>query len=215
MPPTRTPGQRAGLTRAGVLAAARELLAERGLDSLTMRALAHRLGVAPNALYSHVAHKTALVDALLDEVLAEVWAPASAFADPVAGLREIMTASYRALLDHPDLVPHALARHGSRGPHAHRLGETTTALLARAGVAEQHRAEALRVLIVYAIGSAAFAAGSPIGPDAPPLGADELLGNFTSGLGWLLDGIVATATDSRPRPDNPARLDTPPNSSRT
>ena len=65
----RGPGQRAGLTRAAVLDTAHALLAEDGLDALTMRALARRLGVAPNALYSHVPGKTELVDALLDDRL--------------------------------------------------------------------------------------------------------------------------------------------------
>lgn len=194
----RTPGQRAGLTHAAVLAAARELLAEGGVRVLTMRALAGRLGVAPNALYSHVADKTALLDDLLDDVLAEVWAPASAFADPVAGLHTIMTTSYRALLAHADLVRHALARQGSRGPHAQRLGATTVALLRRAGVPATETAQALRVLVVYVIGSAALAAGPAGVGDEAPLGADELLDSFTRGLGWLVGGIVTvTARLSR------------------
>ena len=50
-----------------MLAAARELLADGGAQALSMRALASRLAVAPNALYSHVENKTALLDALLDD----------------------------------------------------------------------------------------------------------------------------------------------------
>lgn len=190
----RTPGQRAGLTHAAILTAARDLLAERGIESLTMRALAKRLGVAPNALYSHIPGKTALLDDLLDDVLAHVWAPAEDFEDPVAGLYQVMTTSYQALVDHPDLVPHSLARQGSRGPHAQRLGETTTALLVRAGVRESDAASALRVLVVYAIGSAALAARPPIGVDEErPLSTGELLDSFTRGLHWLLAGIVGTS----------------------
>jgi AcrR family transcriptional regulator len=40
-----------------------------------MRTLARRLGVAPNAVYSHVASKADLLDALLDDLLAEVTPP--------------------------------------------------------------------------------------------------------------------------------------------
>ena len=65
----RSLGQRAGLTHARVLAAARELLAESGFEALTMRSLALRLDVSPNALYSHVESKTALIADVLDGLL--------------------------------------------------------------------------------------------------------------------------------------------------
>jgi AcrR family transcriptional regulator len=43
-----------------------------GVDALTMRALATRLGVVPGALYRHVRNKEQLRDLVLDGVLAEV-----------------------------------------------------------------------------------------------------------------------------------------------
>jgi TetR/AcrR family transcriptional regulator, tetracycline repressor protein len=182
----RSPGQRAGLTRGRVLAAARELLAEEGLTALTMRGLATRLGVAPNALYSHVDSKTALVDAVLDDVLGEVTAPSSDAPDPVAGLHALMASTYEVLLAHPDLVPVYLARQGARGPNARVLGDTMLVLLARAGVEGQPAIEALRVLIVYTIGFAAF--DRPRADAAVP--AAKLAGNFDRGLGWLLAGVT-------------------------
>jgi len=195
----RTPGQRAGLTRAQVLGAASELLAERGLDALTMRALAERLEVAPNALYSHVAGKTALLDDLLDDVLAQVDDPGSDVGDPATGLHDLMASAYRVLLEHPDLVPLYLARGGARGPNARRLGDVVLARLAGAGVRGTPAREALRVLIVYTIGFAAFTARTPIaGTDAPPLRAEELRDNFDSGLRWLLAGVLAHTSGRRP-----------------
>jgi len=173
-----------------VLAAADALLAEQGMVALTMRAVAERLGVAPNAIYSHVANKTALVDGVLDEVLARVEVPTDEAGDPSAGLHELMTAAHRVLLARPDLVPLYLARHGARGPHAQRLGEVTLALLARAGVTGPAAGEALRVLIVYTIGFAAFTARLP-SAEQGPVPADEAARNFDSGLRWLLAGITA------------------------
>ena len=58
-----------------MLAAARSALAEDGVEAVSMRQLARRLGVAPNALYSHVASREELIDALLDDTLNEVRAP--------------------------------------------------------------------------------------------------------------------------------------------
>jgi AcrR family transcriptional regulator len=106
----RSPGQRAGLSREAVLAAARALLDQEGLERLSMRRLADRLGVAPNALYSHVAGRTELIDALLDDTLGEVEAPDLRDGDWRAGLEAIMRRTYAVLLSHPDLVPLYLAR---------------------------------------------------------------------------------------------------------
>jgi TetR/AcrR family tetracycline transcriptional repressor len=188
----RSPGQRAGLTHARVLTAARDLLAEGGLKALTMRALADRLDVRPNTLYSHVESKTALIDGVLDDVLAEVEAPTPEVEDAGTGLHTLMASTYDVLLGHPDLVPLYLARQGARGPNAQRLGNIMLVLLARAGVSGHRAREALRVLIVYTIGFAAFATRPPFElDDAPVLLGEEITGNFNSGLRWLLAGIIA------------------------
>jgi TetR/AcrR family transcriptional regulator, tetracycline repressor protein len=183
----RTPGQRAGLSRAAVLAAARDLAADQGADALSMRALARRLGVAPNALYSHVAGRTDLVDQLLDDLLAAVRTPDQG-ADPAAGIETIMTSAYRTLTAHPELVPLYLQRQGARGPNAVALGEVLDALLARAGV--QDVPDARRALIVHAIGFAAFA-GSDVLPADMPATA------FTKSLRWLLAGMTKAPTPQR------------------
>jgi TetR/AcrR family tetracycline transcriptional repressor len=184
------PGQRAGLTRGRVLAAARELVAEEGLQALTMRNLAARLVVRPNALYSHVPNKGALLDELLDDVLAEVDAPSQDADDPAAAVHALMGSTYDVLLAHPDLVPLYLARQGTRGPNARRLGDVMDTLLARAGVKGARVHEARRALIVYTLGFAAFATRPSFEPDGVRvLSADELRDNFDSGLRWLLAGI--------------------------
>lgn len=193
---SRGPGQRAGLSRAAVLAAARALFGEGGAEAVTMRALARRLGVAPNALYSHVASKTVLVDDLLDELLSGVDAPAPDAEDPVAALHGLMRSTYALLIANPDLVPLYLARQGARGPHAVRLGEVTDELLDRAGVERAAIPLARRVLIVHTIGSAAFATGRVVGSagtslEARPLSAGQTDESFDLSLRWLLIGIVS------------------------
>ena len=185
--PRRAPGRRAGLGRGQVLEAARGLLIERGSTGLTMRALAARLGVAPNALYSHVADKTELVDLVLDDVLGGVPLPAegTAEADPVGAVRAVMLASYDVLVTHADLMPHFLARQGARGERAVRLGVFTLDALERAGVPGQPGRDALRVLIVNTIGFAAFSAEGGVLPAA------EVRATYERALDWLLAGITA------------------------
>jgi len=147
--------------------------------------------VTPNELYSHVPSKTALIDELLDSALAQVQAPNAATGDPAAGLHRLMASTYDVLLSNANLVPLYLARRGARGPVARQLGDVVLALLAEGGVRGDRAQEALRVLIVYTIGFAAFAAEPPLDPDGLPLpGVAELRGNFGSGLRWLLAGIT-------------------------
>lgn len=164
-----------------------------------MRALAERLGVSPNALYSHVESRTALVDDILDDTLGTVDAPDPDSGDPIAGVHALMASTYRALLAHADLIPLYLARQGARGPNAQHLGDIMLALLARAGVTGQPAREALHVLIVYTIGSAAFATRSPLttGEASPTATADHHAAHFEHGLDWILAGISGPPVQTR------------------
>ena len=190
MSTARGPGQRAGLDTDQVLAAARAVLREDGIDALSLRAVARRLGVAPNTLYSHVAGKDGLLDLVLDDVLGEVALPSEEDLrrDPWGVVRAIMLDSYDVLLAHSGLVPAYLDRQGARGVQARRLGVVTMRALVTAGLDEAAAREAMRVLIVNTVGFAAFSA-RPQGAGARVIGADELRRNFESGLDWLLAGI--------------------------
>src|SRR6266498_3689714 len=64
--------RRPPLTRQRVVAQALAIIAQDGVEALTMRSLAARLGVVPGALYRHVRNKEQLQDLVLDGVLAEV-----------------------------------------------------------------------------------------------------------------------------------------------
>ena len=186
----RTPGQRAGLNRPAVLAAAHDLVGEHGVGGLTMRALADRLDVKPNALYSHVENKDALLGELLEEVLGRIETPAADVADPVEGLRTLLTGIYRALGEQPDLAPFWPAWQGLGGPNGRRLGALVEQLLERTGLTGDRAAAARRVLLVYAIGFATQAPHrEPIGFVVPGTVSPRPSADFASGLDWLLAGI--------------------------
>jgi TetR/AcrR family transcriptional regulator, tetracycline repressor protein len=213
--PARGAGQRAGLTREAVLAAARRVADEEGLERLTMRRLAAELGVMPNALYTYFPHKEALLDALLDDLLAGVEAGDPAEGDWRDGLVRVMDATRRLLLAHPQLASAFIARPGL-GPNAVRLGEISLELLRRGGLEGERAVEALRVLLIYSLGFAAFQAPR-LQTDSParareveaayaglpedrypklrrlagPLAAPTSDRQFHTGLRWLLDGIAA------------------------
>ncbi|MFE1229891.1 TetR/AcrR family transcriptional regulator [Streptomyces sp. NPDC058745] len=78
-PPTSRRGPRQGLTVDAVVDAAIALADEGGLDALTMRAVAQRLGVTPMTLYTYVPGKAELLDLMLDTVFLRM--PRAGFAD--------------------------------------------------------------------------------------------------------------------------------------
>lgn len=176
-----------------------------------MRRLAAELGVAPNAIYSHVPDKEALLDALLDAVLADVVVPARG--GWRGRIEALLADTRRVLLAHPDLVPHFLARQ-SVGPNALRLGEAMLEQMHRGGVAHEHAATALQVLLVHTIGGVAFELPRAREPDPEARAARGLAALsrpeafphsaavaedlsrhrgdavFRAGLAWILDGLA-------------------------
>lgn len=68
-PPNRGPKQ--GLTLAAIAEAGVAIADEGGLDAVSMRRVAERLGVGTMSLYTYVPGKTELIEAMLDRVLGE------------------------------------------------------------------------------------------------------------------------------------------------
>lgn len=208
----RRPGNRAGLDSDQVLAVARDVVRGEGVEGLTMRRLAERLGVAPNALYSHYADKGALLDAVLDSLLGEVASSHRNQVDWRDALVALMVASRRMLLDHQEFLPHLMAR-PMRGPNAARLGEETLALLEHGGINGPVAVDALRALLTFTFGSVVLDAPRAREPDparreresevafrarselervsrlSEPLARRPVEGAFEAGLRWLIDGI--------------------------
>ncbi|GAB3750893.1 TetR/AcrR family transcriptional regulator [Microlunatus parietis] len=183
----RSRGERAGLSREQIVAAARRTLATRGLAGLSLRAVAAELGVAPNAIYSHLDDKNALLDAVLDDVLTAVRNPSAK--NPRRALRTIMVDTYDTLVEHPSLVGAYLTRQGSRGPEAQRLGVIMDDCLDRLGAGGRAGEAGRRTMIVYTIGYAAFATGWTADGEQP-LSASRVRRDFLAGLDWLINGIV-------------------------
>src|SRR3712207_9297497 len=68
--------RRAPLNRDRVLRAAVALADDVGIQALSMRNLAERLGVVPMALYKHVANKEQLLDGMVEVIVGEIDPPA-------------------------------------------------------------------------------------------------------------------------------------------
>jgi AcrR family transcriptional regulator len=144
---------RRALTRERVVTEALAIISTDGVQALSMRALASRLGVVPSALYRHVRSKEQLHDLTLDAVLAEV----DLQADPTLTWAEQVTAlAHRlrgVLEDHPGIAG-LLKTRDPLSPHSLALAEAFLALLHEAGLPDRQAALAFRLIYDYTLGFA-------------------------------------------------------------
>jgi AcrR family transcriptional regulator len=151
--PTRT--QRGFLSRDRIIQEAFALLDEHGPGALSMRRLADHLGVAPNALYTHVRGKADLIDGLIDQIYAGLELepdPAADWSEQLAAIAHDVRAQ---LLAHPAVVPFALQQTGL-GPNGLRLGEAIYGVLRPAGFSDQATVGIVYALLTYILGFVAL-----------------------------------------------------------
>jgi AcrR family transcriptional regulator len=231
--------RRPRLTRQRVVAEALAVIAEDGIQALTMRSLAARLGVVPGALYHHVRNKEQLQDLVLDGVLAEV----DVHLDPSLPWTEqlkVLAHRLRQVLEAHPGVAGILKTRDPLGPHSLTLAEAFLSPLQAAGFADRQAGLAFFLLVDYTIG---FALSSPatsineqrvrdaairtqlhqffrsLPPDRFPalvaLGEHVWLDNreerFTAGLDVLADGLE----QARRSPHRPALGGRPTTAART
>jgi len=94
------PMAREPLSKDRVLRAAVALADGGSIESLSMRKLAHELGVVPMAIYKHMANKDELLDGMVDVVIGEIDPPLTG-SDWKSAVRHRILSARRALLRHP------------------------------------------------------------------------------------------------------------------
>src|SRR5690606_24754596 len=113
-----------------------EIIDNEGLERLSMRRLAERLGVRAASLYNHVPTKEHLLHEIADGVMAQV--DVSGFeVDWVTGLRSWARSYRAALAAHPNLVPF-LASGPARRENALRRADAVHGGLPSAGWPERY-----------------------------------------------------------------------------
>jgi AcrR family transcriptional regulator len=105
--PAETSAQpRAPLSRERVLQAAVEVADQGGIETLTMRNLAHHLGVEAMSLYYHVDNKATLLEGVVDVLIAEIMEEVGSIDAPSpeddwkTAMRERILGARRVLLRH-------------------------------------------------------------------------------------------------------------------
>ena len=186
------------LTRQRVVAAALAVVDRDGLEGLTMRALGRELGVDPMAAYHHVPNKAAIIQGVVEAILAEIPLP-----DPQTELSwpdvaRLIARSYRkALLAHPNALP-AASTQPPLTPASLGLIEAAAALLVRGGLQPIEALEVINGAAVLVIGSALVEVG--VTPGTEPLEQQAIEGVY-AGLSPddfpVLTTIMAAADPAR------------------
>lgn len=205
------------LRRDSVIRAALDLLNEVGVDGLTTRKLAERLGVQQPALYWHFKDKRALLDALAEAMMSEghtrsIPEPGE---DWPTFLRENARSFRRALLSYRD----GARIHAGTRPSTPQFDgiEAQLRLLCEAGFSPGEAARALLVIGHYVVGSALEQQASDADEDGwktdvdsariPPLvasafeEAEKALPDaaFEYGLDTFVDGMIRRRSAAKRR----------------
>ncbi|MDX6697065.1 MAG: hypothetical protein QOE65_462 [Solirubrobacteraceae bacterium] len=208
-----TPNRTPALSRDQVAEAALGLVDAEGLNALSMRRLAGRLGVGTMTLYGYFRDKDDLLAAVVDAAAGDSPEWEERGGDWRAQLARLAHALRDGLERHPSLVQLRLRR-PILTPAALRGTELAMGALLEAGLSRLDAARAFRSLFLYTFGFVAFSAGgSPdelrgqargalahLPPEEFPVlhasveeMARTLSGDdqFEFGLAQLLDGIAA------------------------
>jgi TetR/AcrR family tetracycline transcriptional repressor len=169
-------GPRRGLTEDEILDAAFALLDEGGAAAASVRSIAARVGVAPNAVYTYFPDKAGVVKALVERLLGEV--DHDVFADRTQPWRvrvEALALELRQRLTaHPGAVSLMINSGPLNGPNAMAVNERLLELLAEAGLKPADAARTAYLLFVYVVGSVALLITDAEGPGPVPPEAERI-----------------------------------------
>lgn len=157
-----TPRRRKPLTKERILRAALHVMDEEGLEAVTMRRLGRELGVEAMSLYNHVEDKEAILDGILEVVMAEFEFPEET-GDWEANVRAGARAWRRLMIDHPTVIAlFAESKHPASSPERLRPMEWAFDLLGRGGLSEDEVVHAFRAIGGYIMGSVLNEVANPV-----------------------------------------------------
>lgn len=125
------------------------VLADEGLDAVTMRRVAQGLETGPASLYAHVSNKEELHELMADRVLGEIPLPQVDPASWRQQLKDLLFAEFGALVRYPGIAKVVMAIMIPAGPNLLRLGEAMLALLRAGGLSDRHAAFGCDVVGMY------------------------------------------------------------------
>ena len=154
------------LNRERILLVATAIADEDGVDAVTMRAVASRLGVEAMSLYNHVAGKDDILDGMVDLVIRQVDLPADV-EDWRDAMRRRAISAHQVFGRHP-WAPPLLDSRQSSGPSRLRYYDWVLGTLMSAGFSVDGAGHAFSLLDSYIYGFAIQQSNFSAGGDASP-----------------------------------------------
>jgi len=158
------------LTRERIVAAALALIDRHGVSGLSMRKLGAELAVDPMAIYYYLPNKSALFDAVVEAIYAEL----DVASIPRAGdwreqLAAVMHRFRDTLRRHPRALPIVATRPATM-PVLVEIVERALELMEDAGFSAQETVDIINCLGTFTIGHALAEVGEPVGGETPNAG---------------------------------------------
>jgi AcrR family transcriptional regulator len=154
-----SPKKRVPLSRERVLRSAVEIADTAGIEALTIRSLAQRLGVKPMSIYYYVPNKSAILDDIVDLVFSEIELPAADGDWRTELVRRANSA--RQVLSRHHWAIGLMDSRKSPGPGTLRHHDAVIGTLRRAGFSVEMTAHAYALLDSYVYGFALQEAALP------------------------------------------------------
>jgi AcrR family transcriptional regulator len=190
MPSRRTVEPKTALSEGAIVAAALKLLAEQGVDGLTMRELSARLGVSLGATYRHVRSKHELLKLVTQDLYSRI-EPGNPSTDGFEQAKVVMLQVHDLIGAYPGLA----------GYIGHHMGEFSSLPVSKilvdplcdAGLKEEDAYRVIMALILFTSGHLLIRGSVPewVGMDKQAM--------FTEGLDLLVDGARGRVRKPRVR----------------
>lgn len=168
---------------------------ESGLDVLSMRSLATRLGVEAMSLYNHVPNKESLIDAMVDHVTGEIRLPRTDRAWRPQ-MRQRALSALKVLMQHPWAAIPMISRMNT-GPHMLAYTDRTHGCLRAAGFSHRGADWARHLMDSHIYGFALQELHFPIRPQDYASMAEAFLPMIPEGRYPHLRGLAETVSSGK------------------
>ena len=154
---SQTEAGRSGLTLKAIVVAAIDIADTNGVDALSMRKVAERLGVGTMSLYTHVPGKADLIDLMFDTAYGELYTSVESPSQQAGGWRGalefIAKQNWNLYHRHPWMLQAATGR-SILGPHAALKYEAELRPLDRLGLSDVEMDSVLTLVLTHIEGAA-------------------------------------------------------------